>query len=386
MAVKDSSLFYAQLPVHMMRVSELFVETELFIDVPEDWHVVITDIKKSTVAVTKGAHEDVNLIATGSIIAALNLARKKKVAIPFFFGGDGATLLVPDILLHEVLEALSEHRINALQVFDLDLRLGSVPVRELYDNGYKLRIANAKISDIFATPIILGSGLSYAEKLIKEEEFISYEKTGKISLLDLNGMECRWDKLKPPTNTSEVISLLVAVVNENDQAIVFKQVLETLDKIYGDPQKRKPFSIANLKIDASINRIYREMIVRIRKLNLLYLLGNHVISMIGKFYLKYTNPGRAYLKEIIDLTDTLVLDGRLNTVISSTTQQRNDLEKDLNTMESEGKIFYGLYVSQESIMSCYVKQRHNEHIHFVDGANGGYTQASKVLKAKLKSH
>ncbi|WP_417786530.1 DUF3095 family protein [Tenacibaculum sp.] len=58
--------------------------------------------KGSTAAVESGYSELVNLIASGSIIAALNIASKYEIDIPFFFGGDGATLLVPSVLLEKL--------------------------------------------------------------------------------------------------------------------------------------------------------------------------------------------------------------------------------------------------------------------------------------------
>jgi hypothetical protein len=52
-------------------------------------------------------------------------------------------------------------------------------------------------------------------------------------------------------------------------------------------------------------------------------------------------------------------------------------------MEAEGEILYGLHTSGASIMSCYVRDQKDGHIHFVDGADGGYTKAAKVLKGKM---
>jgi len=41
------------------------------------------------------------------------------------------------------------------------------------------------------------------------------------------------------------------------------------------------------------------------------------------------------------------------------------------------------HVSKESIITCYIENRNSKHIHFVDGADGGYTEAAKAFKAKL---
>jgi hypothetical protein len=78
-----------------------------------------------------------------------------------------------------------------------------------------------------------------------------------------------------------------------------------------------------------------------------------------------------------------VIDGRINTVISGTTAQRVRLQAALDELEQAGYIYYGLFVSKESVMSCYVKNMHEKHIHFVDGSDGGYTKAAGVLKKKL---
>ena len=46
-------------------------------------------------------------------------------------------------------------------------------------------------------------------------------------------------------------------------------------------------------------------------------------------------------------------------------------------------ICFGIHCSPASIMSCYVRNRDDAHIHFVDGADGGYTSAAIMLKKKL---
>ncbi len=78
--------FYSELPLNEVPLNELLAGRKFFVPVPDDWHVVITDIKNSTQAVKDGLHQVVNLVATGSIIASLNIARKANSTIPFFSG------------------------------------------------------------------------------------------------------------------------------------------------------------------------------------------------------------------------------------------------------------------------------------------------------------
>jgi hypothetical protein len=49
-----------------------------------------------------------------------------------------------------------------------------------------------------------------------------------------------------------------------------------------------------------------------------------------------------------------------------------------------GEIIYGLHISNASIMSCYVREKDDLHIHFVDGSEGGYTNAAIMLKSKIR--
>ena len=110
MEKQQTGQFYSDLIRQDLELSQLLMKKECFETVPEDWHVVITDIQSSTKAVREGQQQLVNLIASGSIIAAINIARDAATSVPFFFGGDGATLLVPPILLEPIMTALMEHR------------------------------------------------------------------------------------------------------------------------------------------------------------------------------------------------------------------------------------------------------------------------------------
>ena len=88
---KSSDSFYANLPIFtgFMGVAE----DKNFHDVPAEWLVVVSDIKGSTKAIESGRYKDVNILGASSIIAVLNSV--KDVEIPFAFGGDGASFVIP---------------------------------------------------------------------------------------------------------------------------------------------------------------------------------------------------------------------------------------------------------------------------------------------------
>ena len=382
MANSSSDLFYSRLPVNEIPLSDLLTEEHLFFKVPENWYVVITDIKKSTRAVEDGKFETVNLLATGSIVAVLNIAYKANLPVPFFFGGDGATFIIPESILSDTLQALRIHQENTQKNYSLTLRVGCVPVTDIYKKGHPLRITKLRASQLFSIPIVLGDGLAYAEKVIKGENYFLDLSRNNLYTLDLSGMQCRWDKIKPPQNYDEVVSLIVTAKEGQKQAEAFKKVIDKLDEIYGEPERRKPISVPMLKLKSTLEKISQEMRVRFGGYRPIYLLNKWITTRLGHIYFR-TKKGRQFLVQLVDLSDTLVIDGKINTVISGTLQQREQLVAELNRLEAEGLINYGLFVSKESIMSCYVRNLNENHIHFVDGSEGGYTKASVMLKRKF---
>jgi len=385
MSAVSNELFYSRLPVNQIPLSDLLMEEHLFFTIPPNWHVLITDVKKSTEAVANGLHETVNLVATGSIVAVLNIAYKANITVPFFFGGDGATFIVPPSILDAVMKALVLHQQSTQQNFNLHLRVGHVSVTDIYEQGFTLRISKLMTSESFSIPVLLGDGLVYAEKIIKGEDYRLTSALLPGEELDLSGMQCRWDKVKPPVNYDEVVSLLVVARNGVSQPEIFKKVIDQLDGIYGEYKIRTPISTSRLRLKGTLKKIGTEMRVKLGGYRPVYLIKTWLTTLIGTLYFR-TRPGRSYLVQLVNRSDTLVIDGRINTVISGTARQREQLTAALDQLEQNGFIYYGFFVSKESVMSCYVRSLDDNHIHFIDGSDGGYTRAAGLLKRKLAPH
>ena len=241
----NNDLFYSRLPVNEIPLSDLLTEEHLFYKIPANWHVVITDVKNSTAAIAEGLHETINLIATGSIVAVLNIAYKANTTVPFFFGGDGATFIVPPTILDAAMHALLQHSEHTMKSFNLNLRVGHVPVTEIYEKEHALNISKLRTSGLFAIPVLLGDGLTYAEKKIKGVDYKFECLSDTREELDLSGMQCRWDRVKPPANDFEVVSLLVIVREGVQQTLAFRKVMESIDEIYGELPSRIPISAAS---------------------------------------------------------------------------------------------------------------------------------------------
>ena len=376
--------FYDKIPTNRDQLSKLLLTDTAFEQVPLDWTVIITDIKGSTAAVINGSSEIVNYIATGSIVTLLNLAFKAKISIPFFFGGDGATFIVPSILAELALNKLIAYQDNVLKNFGLELRVGSASVHSLYEKGHEIKISKFELTPYFSIPIVLGNGLNYAEQIIKGADYQLSNNKDANEDLDLEGMQCRWDKISAPGDLNEILTLLVIVPEVKNQPILFAKVMESIDSIYGEVKNRQPISIEKLKLNSTFDRIKIEMINKFGKIKFFALLTTWLQTLMGKLYF-LTTSGKRYLIKLVETSDTLVMDGKINTVMSGNKEQRIALINVLADLEKNGAIIYGYHVSNASIMSCYVRDMKNDHIHFVDGAEGGYTKAAQMLKSKISS-
>ncbi|MDN3667472.1 DUF3095 domain-containing protein [Algibacter miyuki] len=385
--IKKSYLnFYKDIPKTNLSIKDLLKDESLFYKVPDSWSVVVTDIENSTEAVARGLHNDVNLSATGSIITVLNTLKstKTKVKIPYFFGGDGATFIIPKAAVKPVLLALNNYSQHIKKTTELNLRVGQLEVEKVYANNITLRITKLRHNKYLTTPVVLGNGMKYAERIIKDGFKASDIFSEKPTKLNLEGMECRWNEVYPNKNDKKVICLLVDCDNENEQAEVYGEIMEQVDAIFGDLEKRNPISSQKLKLDSSLKKIRKEMYAKIGKYKRSYLINNWLITLFGILYFKFSKAGRITKTRIAQLSDTIMLDGFLNTVISGTDEQVDALKALLDRLEAENKIIYGIHITHASIMSCYIEDRTEKHIHFVDGTEGGYTSAAIMFKEKLK--
>lgn len=379
--------FYGSLETSFLPLSALLRE-EHFCALPDDWHVVLADVRNSTGAVKGGGQQDVNLVAAGALIAALNVARNHAVEVPFFFGGDGGTLIVPEELLRETMSALIRHARNSKASFGLSMYVGSISVQAISDAGHFIKVAKTRMGNGFCKALVIGDGLGWAERQIKSDFEPEPENSADDLPPDMNGLQCRWDKIAPPKERQQIICYLIQALDPAKQLEVYAAVLRQADFIFGSPEMRTPVSLDRLRLKLSVTKMRREMLAKFGRFNWVYFIAEGFFTLVGKLFhgtqvnLRGYNSA-VYLSEIISNADTLTLDGRINTIISGTTEQAAAFLSYLDACERENMLCYGHHENRESIMTCYIQSFDKNHIHFVDGADGGYTAAATELKQKI---
>ena len=381
--------FYKDLSPINLPLAEVF-KAEYFTDIPGSWFAIIADVKNSTAAVNAGKHNDVNLVAASSLVVCLNIAKAAKIEIPFFFTGDGGTVFVPAIILPEVLQGLRTHNENSMQNFQLQIHFGCISLTSIKEAGYSIQICKVQVGKNFTKAVIIGNALKYAEQVIKESTNNEDLTETTDTLLNMDGLECRWDKIKAPGEMNEIVCYLIEANDHKKQVTIYGNVLQKMDEIFGGLDKRNPLSIDRLKLMLSVNKLKKEMLVRFGKWKKNYFTAAFLRTFIGQLYFRFNwrinnLRGQQYLEQVITNADTLTIDGRINTIISSSMEKRIKFVEFLNAEEKAGNLIFGHFISRESVMTCYIENRDEKHIHFVDGADGGYTEASKELKNKLRN-
>ncbi|MEL6333857.1 MAG: DUF3095 family protein, partial [Cyanobacteria bacterium J06626_26] len=90
-----------------------------------------------------------------------------------------------------------------------------------------------------------------------------------------------------------------------------------------------------------------------------------------------------YKEDLCTASDYQKIDDALRMVISGTSSQTNKLETFLEQQRQDGTLIYGMHVSDRALMTCMFMGRRDHHIHFIDGADGGYALAARNLKGSV---
>lgn len=345
-------------------------------EVPDNWWVLMTDLKGSTKAISDGRYKDVNTLGVCAIISVQNSINSDQ--FPFIFGGDGATLLISDDALEKALKALSFTRQIARDQFGFTLRIFSIQVKELKTLGRSIEVAvleNLEKQKVF---LFKGGGLSLAENLMKSRPELELPQEFPVEGSH-DGLECRWNPI--PSNRGSVLSL---IINPLDQSNTIESILNEFQSVLRVAQ---PVQAATIPLSWPPRHIKSEALAKKRGWFFQILISFYILLLVPIIKMGRKTKGSAvdlYLHQLQNNTDFIKRDDSLKLVLDVTQEEKNRLLTRLNELSSQGHISFGYHESSEALMTCMVRSSSN-HFHFVDGSNGGYTQASVMLKNNKKS-
>ena len=89
-----------------------------------------------------------------------------------------------------------------------------------------------------------------------------------------------------------------------------------------------------------------------------------------------------YLHQVVENSDFRKYDDGLRMVLDCTKELQDALAERLATAADKGIVRYGLHAQDAAMMTCFTPSvMRADHVHFIDGARGGYASAATALKA-----
>ena len=377
--------FYAELATHTEFRD--MTNSAAYTPLPQDWWVGVSDITGSTRAIADGQYKSVNMVAASVISAQINAHDGGR--FPYIFGGDGAGFAVPNAWQSRAASALAATRVWAREAFQLDLRINLLPVAEIRAAGHDVTVARFQAAPGVDYAMFAGGGLSWAEAQMKAGA-ASIPDAPEGSAPDLTGLSCRWSHMQ--SRNGRILSLVLEPqpgASEAAYSAVLGEIsalVEGLDRA-GTPVPREGPGVswppAGAGLEAKAMPADKPLRARRRQV----LAETFLAWALIKTGLK---PGgfdaRRYRRVVGGNADFRKMEDGLKMTLDCDAGTEAALVAVLERADASGLIRYGVHGQSEAMMTCIVPSiERDDHVHFVDGADGGYTAAAMQLKARRGS-
>lgn len=377
--------FYQNLPTidQFQRLSE----PESYHDMPDDWWVFCADIIDSTHIIQSGQYKAVNTVGAAVITAQLNAL--PQIKFPYAFGGDGAVFAVPASVVDTARDALNAVRSWAKDAFDIDLRAALVSASDVRNHGYSLGVARYRVSDNADYAMFHGGGISWVEDQMKAGK-LSLPMPSHASPPDLTGLSCRWTPIEAQHGI--ILSLIIAPrrdASEEAMEQVHKHIIALSESLSREghpiPEKGPAFRLSTDGIRIEVAT------AKSRLASLMRYVGPILTSLLALFLFRTNlsvagfNPGH-YLRTQTENADFRKFDDCLKMTLDCDQSTVSRIRDALDKAQIRGLLDYGMFEQSEALMTCIVPSlMQDDHMHFVDGAGGGYAMAAAQLKAQQKA-
>jgi DUF3095 family protein len=351
---------------------------------PDDWVLALADIVNSTRAIEEGHYKDVNMSGASVISAVLNAVGKGD--FPFVFSGDGAMIAVPGTLEVMAREALAGVKVWVKEELGLDLRVALVPLKDVRRQGHDIRVARYSVSPFVSYAMFAGGGTSWAEDQMKLRRF-QVQQGPPGTRPDLTGLSCRWNPIE--ARNGEIISIIVMPADLGAGPEFARLVKEIVSISAEQNRAGHPLPVEGPDLDVSSRGIESEVRAITsrgwRLLGRLQIALQIAVAMVShKLKIRFGSfdPG-LYVRDVAGNADFRKFDDGLKMTIDVDASRRQRIEMCLAEAQAAGVARFGLHRQKSALVTCFVPTPlARNHIHFIDGAGGGYAVATTKMRAR----
>jgi hypothetical protein len=246
---------------------------------------------------------------------------------------------------------------------DLVMRVALVPLKEIRAKGLDVRVARFGPSPNLSYAMFSGGGLGWADAAMKRGEFVVPAAEAGTQP-DLSGLSCRFEEI--PSTRGLILSVLVVPAKDADP-LAFRKVIEDVIKQGVEYEARAARGGTLLKRRAVV---------------LAVTLWAYVVMRFG---IKVGNfVPKNYVQQVVENSDFRKYDDGLRMILDCTTELERALTQLLANAAANRIVRYGLHSQDTAMMTCFVPSvMRSDHVHFIDGARGGYASAATALKAMV---
>lgn len=378
--MQDNADFYSRLPIFEGFAN--IMDPARYQPLPDDWLIGLTDVVSSTKAIEDGHYKAVNTAGASVIAAVTNALDGRK--FPYVFGGDGASFAVAARDSELARAALAATAAWTRDDLGLELRVALVPVSAVKEHALNVSVARFAPSKNVSFAMFSGGGLAWAERAMKAGRY-AVPPAAAGTRPDLSGLSCRWNDI--PATRGLILSLVVAPVTHGDPA--FRKLVEDLlGELESSPDVTRPvpdgapgvgWPPPGLDLEAHASRQRGESF-SVRRLKVL--IGTLIAYIVMKSGIRVGGFDPAvYRHEVVENSDFRKFDDNLRMTLDCTTALADNIERRLTVAKAANIARFGMHRQPAAIMTCIVPSiSESNHVHFVDGAAGGYALAARQLK------
>jgi hypothetical protein len=351
---------------------------------PDDWIIAVTDVSHSTEAIEQGRYREVNT-AGAAVLAAVSNALPD-LQFPFTFGGDGASFAAPGAYSSIIKDTLAKTAAWAEDALSLTLRTAVIPIADIRAQRLDVLVARFAPSSNVTYAMFAGGGLAWAERKLKQGSYIVPRAPMGVTA-DLTGLSCQF----APISTKNGVILSLIVVPGDDPTSFVELIQELLRTLRSDDPSLHPLPAEGPlpawtgdHLDHAIKTGSRKMPFAAWAVKCLRAILARVGTLlgipVGNFY------EARFRRELVENTDFRKFDDGLRMTVDCSSDLADVIDARLEEAQRQDVCFFGTHRQLAANLTCFVPSHTQaNHVHFVDGASGGYAFAAVKLKRSVAS-